>query len=315
MKYLYEDSDLFNNPFQCFYYNSEWCTFPIAPHWHYYMELLYILNGAAEVHIDGVKYIAKKGEVVVIHPQAVHAIYKDKEKENEALVYAVLKMDMNRMTLSSYYSPKIKSIFKLARHKKTAVVIDEQAAKDMMLEAIFHRCCYESEKKDYSYDMIILSELYKLMIMIIRFWQDRGFVIDEAAYADDDSHDIYSITKYIDENMNKALKVSEIAEQCGMSYSYFAKRFQSVYGKSCKEYIEDMRIYKVEELLVYTDFDLSYISQLTGFSDCSHMIKSFKERKKMTPKKFRSEYVRVAADGTSAGRAPADFPEELKHLT
>ena len=56
---------------------------------------------------------------------------------------------------------------------------------------------------------------------------------------------------------------------------------------SCKEYIEAMRIYKVEELLLFTQYDLSRISQETGFSDCSHMIKSFKKRRGITPKQFR----------------------------
>ena len=89
------------------------------------------------------------------------------------------------------------------------------------------------------------------------------------------------------ENMSSNIKVTEIADICGMSYSYFAKKFLSVYGKTCKEYMEDMRIYKVEEFLAFTDFDLTYISQETGFSDCSHMIKSFKKHHGTTPKQFR----------------------------
>ena len=56
---------------------------------------------------------------------------------------------------------------------------------------------------------------------------------------------------------------------------------------SCKEYIEQMRIFKAEEFLLFTDYDLNYISQETGFSDCSHMIKSFKAIRGVTPKQFR----------------------------
>ena len=72
-----------------------------------------------------------------------------------------------------------------------------------------------------------------------------------------------------------------------MSYSYFAKKFLSVYGKTCKEYIEELRLYKVEEFLMFTDFDMNYIAQETGFTDCSHMIKSFKKGREITPKQFR----------------------------
>ncbi|MGN1090834.1 MAG: helix-turn-helix domain-containing protein [Huintestinicola sp.] len=46
-------------------------------------------------------------------------------------------------------------------------------------------------------------------------------------------------------------------------------------------------MFKAEELLLFTDYDLNYISQETGFSDCSHLIKSFKKYRGITPKQFR----------------------------
>lgn len=51
-----------------------------------------------------------------------------------------------------------------------------------------------------------------------------------------------------------------------------------------------MKIFKVEDFLLFTDFDLTYISQETGFSDCSHMIKCFKKYRDCTPKQFRTKH-------------------------
>ena len=56
---------------------------------------------------------------------------------------------------------------------------------------------------------------------------------------------------------------------------------------SCKEYIEYIRVTKAEDLLLFSDYDLTYISQETGFSDCSHMIKTFRKYKNITPKQYR----------------------------
>lgn len=284
MNYLYEESDLLKYPFQCFYMGSDDKYFPVAPHWHYYMEMLYILEGEAMVHASGVDYEVSKGDVVLLFPRSIHSIYNPK---NTKLCYAVIKLDLNTMTVSSSYSPKIRSIFKCAEKQNAEVVIKAPVAADMRIEYIFHRCIYEMNTQNYGYDMIIRSELYKLTIMVIRFWQDRGFTIDNEAFAEDATYDIYNITQYIDKHMGKDLKVTDIADFCGMSYSYFAKKFQKIYGKSCKEYIEQMRVYKAEELLVFTDFDLTEISLATGFSDCSHLIKSFKKYRGVTPKQFR----------------------------
>lgn len=74
---------------------------------------------------------------------------------------------------------------------------------------------------------------------------------------------------------------------CGMSYSYFAKLFRETYNQSCKEYIEFTRINKAADLLLFTNQDLTYISQETGFADCSHLIRTFKKWKGMTPKQWK----------------------------
>ena len=81
-----------------------------------------------------------------------------------------------------------------------------------------------------------------------------------------------------------------LAERCGMSYSYFAKLFRRNYHQSCKEYIEFVRINRVTDLLLFTKLDLTYISQETGFSDCSHLIRTFRKWKGCTPRQWMREY-------------------------
>ena len=59
---------------------------------------------------------------------------------------------------------------------------------------------------------------------------------------------------------------------------------------NAKKYIEFIRLCKAEDLLLFTNLDLNYISQETGFSDCSHFIKAFRSKHKMTPKQYRKEH-------------------------
>lgn len=100
--------------------------------------------------------------------------------------------------------------------------------------------------------------------------------------------------------------MTDIAKKCGLSYSCFAKKFREQYGMSCKQYIERMRLYKAEDFLLFTEFDLNYISQETGFSDCSHLIKCFKKYKGVTPKKFRADRVSPQSGGYVLGGCGGD---------
>ena len=81
--------------------------------------------------------------------------------------------------------------------------------------------------------------------------------------------------------------MQELANRCGMSYSNFAKVFKEQFGRSCKEYLEYIRISKAEELVLYSDYDISYIAQETGFADSSHFIRIYKKFKEETPKQAR----------------------------
>ncbi len=287
MHLLFEESDLINVPVECFYFNTDKEVFPVKPHWHYYMEIIYMLEGDAEMHSGNDIYTITEGDMILFYPQSVHSIYK---ANSSYINYAVFKLDINRMNITANYSPKLRSIFRYAQKENADIVFPSSLTKMFHAEEIFRNCILEKNAQRYGFDLVIRSDIYKLLIGILRTWLSKGFVIGNDVYAQDSIYDIYSITEYIDNHMNTNLKVSEIADVCGMSYSYFAKKFPLVYGKSCKEYIEEMRIYKAEEFLIFTDFDLTYISQEIGFSDCSHLINSFKKVMGITPKQFRLKY-------------------------
>ena len=84
------------------------------------------------------------------------------------------------------------------------------------------------------------------------------------------------ILVYLDRHSQENINIEALAHKYNMSYSYFAKLFLKHYGQSCKQYIEFIRLNKVENLLLFTDYDLNYIAAETGFADCSHLIRTFK---------------------------------------
>lgn len=281
---LYEQGDLLNRPFECFDFDSEANKFPVKPHWHHYMELIFLLDGSARMCDASNEYILAPGDLIVFHPKALHSIYS---ADGKPVRFYGIKLDISRMNTTASYSPKLRSIFRYAEKKNTRIKLTADQLKGLEIEKIFRRCIDECAAQRYGYDVIIRSEIYRLLIEILRIWQNDGFVIDSEAFIEDSVYDIFSVTEYIDNNLSARIKVSDIAAACGMSYSYFAKKFLAVYGKTCKEYIEEVRICKAEEFLMFTDFDLTYISQETGFSDCSHMIRSFKQAMGVTPKQYR----------------------------
>ncbi|MCM1268213.1 MAG: AraC family transcriptional regulator [Bacteroidales bacterium] len=284
MSGLFEKSDSLHMPIECFVFDAAREEFPVRPHWHYFAEFIYMLDGSAKMRCGDRSYTLHTGETILFHPSAVHSIYSADESRPK---YAVLKFDINRLNLTPAYAPKLGSIFRYAEKKGMQILFDRAESEKLACGRIWSACLAEFTDYQYGRDLVLQSYLYELLMNIVRFWLARGMTIDTRRIPQTEDCAIDNITEYIDRLLSENLRVADLAEQCGLSYSCFAKKFREQYGMSCKQYIERMRLYKAEEFLLFTDFDLNYISQETGFSDCSHFIKSFKKYKGVTPKQFR----------------------------
>lgn len=280
---LFEYSDTLQAPYEAFVEDETKHVWPIKPHWHYFAELLYVTEGSINVTINNVSYTANVGDLIVFFPRAIHSIALT---DDPNIHYTVLKFDMNWLNFSNSYTPRLSSLFSVAE-KSVSGYFPAKCIEGLNLGVIFEDCVNEYSTKEYGYDLIINSKITYLLVTLLRIWRTNGLDTDKIVLEKEEDSTIYNITEYIDAHSNELLNVQELAKMCNMSYSYFAREFKRLHGRSCKEYIEFIKTCKVENMLLFTDFDLNYISQETGFSDNSHLIKNFKKHKGITPKQFK----------------------------
>ena len=288
MQYLYEQSDILNSSYEAFWYGSSAPDFPVKSHLHYFMEIIYVTEGNALVYINQREYLLSSGDLILFLPHEVHSIYTASYKP---LRYAVLKFDLNALHFNHSHTPKLASLFKSSLlDPNISPIFKESELHDFEISKLIDDCVKEITNKEYGYDITMQALFSTLLTKLIRIWKKAGFSTDHTLQNKQESWSLLTILEYIDSHTGEQLKVEELAAICNMSYSYFAKNFSELYGQSCKEYMDFVRISKIKDLLLFTDLDLTYISQETGFADCSHMIRSFKKRENITPKQFRLQH-------------------------
>lgn len=81
---------------------------------------------------------------------------------------------------------------------------------------------------------------------------------------------------------------SLISETLNMNYDSVSELFTQIEGITLEKYIITKRLEKVKELLVYTEFTLTEIAYVTGFSSINHLSRQFKELTGFTPSHFKS---------------------------
>ena len=96
------------------------------------------------------------------------------------------------------------------------------------------------------------------------------------------------ILKYIDENIDRRLTLTEVAAAFRYHPAYFSSRFSKTMGVSFSKYVMNRKISHACYLLDTTDWSVERIAQELGFCDISHFIQRFKAHEGMTPIAYRS---------------------------
>ena len=79
-----------------------------------------------------------------------------------------------------------------------------------------------------------------------------------------------------------------LSETLHMNYDSISELFTALEGLTLEKYIITKRLEKVKELLVYTEFTLTEIAYITGFSSINHLSRQFKELTGFSPSHFKS---------------------------
>lgn len=283
MYYLYEYNDILNTPFEAFICDTSKHGFPIKPHFHHYLEMIYMLEGNIILETDTTEYHLEEGDMFFIFSNQIHSMYSCSKTRAR---YAVVKYNASKLNVPTTFTPSIQSILNLAKSENARVHFHRSDPGMDAARIFFLKCIEEMDQKNIGYDINMHALLCLNMTNIIRIWQSEGINIDNAyKHITAKDYTIQNILEYMEANLGNNLKVADLAKICNMSYSHFARCFKDLYGRSCKEYLEILKIETADEMLRSTDLSINDISSELGYADASHFIRTFKKYKNTTPRK------------------------------
>ena len=93
--------------------------------------------------------------------------------------------------------------------------------------------------------------------------------------------------EFINENLDKDLKLAEIAAVVNMSQFYFARMFKQLVGISPHQYVVGRRMERAQQLLTKSQLSVAQVALRVGFSNQSHFTAQFRKATGTTPKGYR----------------------------
>jgi AraC-like DNA-binding protein len=103
----------------------------------------------------------------------------------------------------------------------------------------------------------------------------------------EDEQIVASAVSYFREHMHEGISVYETAKAVYVSPSHFRRLFHKVLGRSPREFFEEERLQRVEEMLRETNSKIDQIADACGFESAGTLIRFFRQRKGVTPAVYR----------------------------
>ena len=98
---------------------------------------------------------------------------------------------------------------------------------------------------------------------------------------------------YMLKRFAEELDADALARESSLSVSRFAHLFRDTTGTSPLRYLENLRVWKAQELLIGTSRSIKEISQAVGFADPLYFSKVFRRNLGMGPRDFRKDSRRI----------------------
>lgn len=256
-------------------------------HWHEFMELSYIRNGAGKYEIEDKVFHVGKGDIVIINNIERHRVTYTSDNP---LYETVIHFDSS-LIRSREDDAMGNSYIKLFKYEKTGFnnipELNEEAKEEVRL------LISEIEKEDINkhsyFELMIKAKLLSLITILLRNCSFQMIDDFEVIAKRNQIERLEKILNYISDNYDKEINLELAAQKFYMNSSYFSDYFKKNIGINFTDYLAKIRINKAVRLLNEGGLNSTEIVFSCGFNNVTSFYNTFKKIKGMSPGDYRKK--------------------------
>lgn len=252
--------------------------------WHYHkeLELLVLLDGYMDIHVDEDHYRLKQGDIMLIGAKQLH-----RDRSYKGLHYIVFQFDleqyMDNSTLS-YYRTISEPGFPL--HRLNYIFERKEEARKAVRESVIE-IYKEIQNKQEGYEMAVSMMIKKIVLTVVRGDTDKLLNLKDNV----ERIRLKPVLDYIEARISRKIQVEEASRIANVSYYYFVKYFKKVMGMSFLEYVNYKKIKYAERILLTKDLSVTQVADAIGMPNMAHFYKVFKKYNQCSPHEFRRKRI------------------------
>lgn len=208
---------------------------------------------------------------------------------------AILKDTINR--LSGAVFPSI-SGDELRSEKNYSIIVYDRLAQGAIQSGLDIETTYQARDRFIKETEVAqtLTMVLKLRDTAILFYTQQIAAINKKMVSSQ-SQTVIAVTQYLKNNLNRSIKMEELAKQFHMSESKLRKLFKQETHVTIQQYFLNLKIDATKQLLKEGK-RVEEITRIFGFSSSSNFSRTFKKLVGVSPR----EYVHTTSLGASEGK-------------
>ena len=242
-------------------YSQEWNS---SLHTHNHAEFFFVVGGKGSFQLQGRQFSVTSRDLVIINAGVPHAELSQSGSPMEYIVLGVNSLEV-----------LVDACGYVQSHFYTGWDEIANCLRLMLQEARGGQPGHQ----------LICQHL--LEVILLRLRRRNGLVLTAASEERRSSRECDLVRRYIDDHFKENLTLDQLAALAHINKYYLVHAFRKEYNTSPISYQISRRIQESRVLLTNTDFNLSQIAQILGFSSLSYFSQSFRRLEGVSPMEYR----------------------------
>ncbi len=244
-------------------------------HYHTRYELYYLYSGERIYFVQDKTFPIKKGSLVLIPPNIIHATYNVKNIAYER--FLITFSDDIIKDFSEFFS----DINFYETFENNIYVIDFSLKEQIIVESILENM---NSSDDFSTKQFFLMQL---LFLANKNKKEKSVVANNQLSGTQKT--ITEVVAHINNNFQTELNLENISAEFFIDSCYLSRIFKKTVGMSFVDYINNVRVMEAKKLLIATDESIISIAENVGFKSNTHFGRVFKKITGISPLQYRKQ--------------------------
>lgn len=244
-------------------------------HYHDAYEIYFQLEGRRYCFVDNICYTLEPGDLMIYKPFDLHY-----SESRDVDYYERYVLNFHTEALSILLS---NSEINMLLKKLGAGVSHLSEDQRKIVYAYYEEISKYSLMKGFLAEKLTYSAVLQFLMYIVNHVDIKNTYQSNVI-----APQIIIALEYINNHYKEKISLDEIAHVANMSKYYFCRTFRTVTGATVFEYINNVRLIKVHNLLIHTQMPIEEIAAQTGFGVGTSLTRAFKKDYGMSPRSFRN---------------------------